>query len=202
MRLPKRWQWLAYVLAPALLVIVVAVQRYNVYVHDQTPWAGGGFGMFSTVDVPGARLLRAYVVTDRGPALAVEPRLGADDLLVYTQPTAARVEATAQYLAAQDWRVYDASMYEELWSVLPQDFRRYLLRSPTWRAARADSASFEDVYPPRIAFDARRPLGIGLPIDAQALEARVEIWKPVFDHDRNELTYTLIRRASAPVVTP
>ncbi|MEM8598319.1 MAG: hypothetical protein AAGF99_00220 [Bacteroidota bacterium] len=194
MRLP---QWLAYGLAPAVLVLGVALQRYNVAVHDQTKWTGGGFAMFSTVDVPGARALRAYVVTDQGEALAVEPDYGIERRLVYTQPKQERLHAVAQHLAAQTWRVYDASTYLEVWPSLPDFLQRYFQRSDAWQAAWTDSASTEGLYPGHLAFAARRAPYNGRPAEVAITGARVEVWKPVFDPDAEELSWQRIAEATA-----
>ncbi len=195
MRLPQR---LAYGLAPIVLIAGVALQRYNVEVHGQTQWAGGGFGMFSTVDVPGARALRAYVLTDRGEALVVEPRFGVKTRLVYTQPTQARLEAAARTVAAQDWRVYDASTYRTVWPSLPDFLQHYFRTSEAWQAAWADSASVDasGLYPSHLAFDPRRAPYNGLPTDAEVEGARVEVWRPVFDPDAELLRWERIAEAT------
>lgn len=57
-------QGLAFLAAPAVLLAVAATQIYHVQRHGLCPWRGGGFGMFSTIDVPELRMLRAYLVVD------------------------------------------------------------------------------------------------------------------------------------------
>jgi hypothetical protein len=48
-------------LLPAALLLGVAVlQIWLARVHALSPWAGGGFGMFSTTDVRGNRHLHAF----------------------------------------------------------------------------------------------------------------------------------------------
>lgn len=37
-------------LIPVLLSIVACVQIYNAYTNNLTPWKGGGFGMFASID--------------------------------------------------------------------------------------------------------------------------------------------------------
>jgi hypothetical protein len=49
---------------PALLIVVACAQIYFAKTHDLTPWKGGGFGMFSTVDDPKARWVRFYAITN------------------------------------------------------------------------------------------------------------------------------------------
>lgn len=55
----KRWVGL---LAPAMLITVAAGQLYAATQHTLSPWKGGGFGMFSTVDSPGNRFVRCVLV--------------------------------------------------------------------------------------------------------------------------------------------
>jgi hypothetical protein len=54
-RLPARY---AVVAMPAVLVAVALLQMVRVAVNDMTPWKGGGFGMFSTVDSLTNRVVR------------------------------------------------------------------------------------------------------------------------------------------------
>ncbi len=201
MRRPLRLpQWLAYSLAPVVLVLGVAVQRYNVAVHHQTQWTGGGFGMFSTVDVPGGRALRAYVLTDHGEALIVEPDFGETTRLVYTQPTRSRLDAAARHLAGQDWRVYEPASYQTIWPSLPDFLQRYFQGSEAWQAAWNESAagSTQGLYPAHLAFDPRRSPHSGLPADAEIEGARVEVWRPFYDPDAEQLGWTLLAEATAP----
>ena len=124
---PPAWlRWLAFGLAPLALLIGVGIQRYNVVANNQTPWAGGGFGMFSTVDIGDGRPFRAYVLTDGGPALVLDASVGEARRLVYTQPTPERVARAARTLAAQDWVVFDSSSYAAMMPALPPDFQAFL----------------------------------------------------------------------------
>jgi hypothetical protein len=47
---------------PALLCAVACVQIFLAMTKSLSPWKGGGFGMFSTVDSPDARFLRIYLI--------------------------------------------------------------------------------------------------------------------------------------------
>lgn len=51
----------------ALLLVVFAVQRIHIHTQGLTPWMGGGFSMFTTVDMPHARHLRLYSRATRAP---------------------------------------------------------------------------------------------------------------------------------------
>src|SRR5437763_9271930 len=53
-------------LAPLCLCLVAGLHLVRVWTCRQTPWKGGGFGMFSTVDDESARFVRGYLLTDRG----------------------------------------------------------------------------------------------------------------------------------------
>ena len=195
MRFPQRLQWLAYVLAPGLLVTAVVVQRYNVEVHKQSPWAGGGFGMFSTLDVPGSRITRAYVLTDSGPALIVDPPLESGRLLS-TQPTNDRLAAAAADLASRDWYVLDVALpYGGIEPYLPERLWQYL----RGLQERSNSQDTMRAYPRMIAFTAEQ-----LPRRARAqLEsgrgrgARVEVWRPQFERESNTLSWTMLRSSEA-----
>jgi hypothetical protein len=102
---PRRW--LAFI-APIALTVIAIQQVVITRVERLTPWKGGGFGMFSTVDSPGHRMTRAYlliggrevpVVLPRGDAL--ERRLSQ----LKSWPSDSRLEALATALADRSWRV-------------------------------------------------------------------------------------------------
>ena len=59
--------------APILLVLVAVSHAYLVLQHDLSPWKGGGFGMFSTVDKHEARWFRVYLQTDVGSVVPEFP---------------------------------------------------------------------------------------------------------------------------------
>jgi hypothetical protein len=62
----SRWNAVAPWIAPGLLCGIALTQLLFAHFSSLSPWKGGGFGMFSTVDSPGARFLRAYLVTPQG----------------------------------------------------------------------------------------------------------------------------------------
>jgi hypothetical protein len=65
------------VIAPVgLLVVVAGLQIGLTRVAALTPWKGGGFGMFSTTDQAGHRLLRITVAApERSEEIAISPSL-------------------------------------------------------------------------------------------------------------------------------
>ena len=53
--------WLRY-LPSVLLIAVSCSQIWLAYSADLSPWSGGGFGMFSTLDAGGKRHLHAFAM--------------------------------------------------------------------------------------------------------------------------------------------
>jgi len=70
-RSQRRRLWLA---APALLATVAVTQFMTAQITYVSPWKGGGFGMFSTVDAPSARFLRVSVHAEQWDQRIVIPR--------------------------------------------------------------------------------------------------------------------------------
>jgi hypothetical protein len=86
------------------LSIVALVQLYAARTSWLTPWKGGGFGMFSTVDSPGARFLRIELETDSGPVrVAVPAQLLPDASRLREAPDKAALRDLASALAAGTW---------------------------------------------------------------------------------------------------
>jgi hypothetical protein len=95
-------------IAPVLLIIIACIQIYRAHVFDQSPWKGGGFGMFSSTDAPGARFLRCYLITDREDVPVYVPhRFRKPVRLARTVPTRENLSRVAQALAASTWVPYD-----------------------------------------------------------------------------------------------
>lgn len=66
--------WLTYL--PVLVLGLVAVRHFLlVQTADLTPWLGGGFGMFASVDRIDHRVTRAYLLTPEGDVLVALDRL-------------------------------------------------------------------------------------------------------------------------------
>jgi hypothetical protein len=89
---------------PALLATVALVQIFLVNTTGLSPWKGGGFGMFSTIDsvterrvVAHVRLAAGEFTADLGGPLA-RPRDR-----VQAQPTSQRGEELIQAILRHDW---------------------------------------------------------------------------------------------------
>lgn len=61
-------------LAPICLCLVAGLHLWRVTTAGQTPWKGGGFGMFSTIDAEHARFVRAYLQTVGGERPVMIPQ--------------------------------------------------------------------------------------------------------------------------------
>ena len=90
--------------APALLTTLACLQLFLGLNFGLTPWKGGGFGMFSTVDRPSARSVRVYLETDDSELPTKVPswlhhRRG----YVRSLPVDFRVRSLAVDLAAATW---------------------------------------------------------------------------------------------------
>jgi hypothetical protein len=136
----ERW-WAAL---PALLLTTVAtLQIVLTHVTLLSPWKGGGFGMFSTLDGRPFRHARMFVsAPERSEELAVPPSL--EELVARTEmlPGDAQLERLSRAVVARERRhgrpVQDVRI--EVWrvefakgSLMPRD---RLLRRHDFRAAR------------------------------------------------------------------
>lgn len=58
---------------PACVLILVAANQVRLTARTGlSPWKGGGFGMFSTIDSPGERFLQAHLLCDSEESIPVE----------------------------------------------------------------------------------------------------------------------------------
>ncbi len=100
----KRRELLLKFGVPTLLTTVAIVQEFFSRKFHLSPWKGGGFGMFSTVDAPSARFLRIYLVSQQGKTQVRLPSwLGNLATEVRTIPTEKRILHLARELAQSNW---------------------------------------------------------------------------------------------------
>lgn len=112
--LPTQHARLAWV-PVALLVGIALAHAYRVETLGLTPWKGGGFGMFSTLDGRDNRRLIVTLVHQRGDKkreIAVDlPAKGSIRQLAdkaQAMPTESRLRLLADAIAHQSWRVADS----------------------------------------------------------------------------------------------
>ena len=95
-------------LAPVCLCLVASLHLVRVWTVHQTPWKGGGFGMFSTVDDESARFLRCYLVSDCGVIpLPLPPATEKFVAELRAAPAQSKLDELARRLANQSWRWRD-----------------------------------------------------------------------------------------------
>lgn len=100
----SRWNAVAPWIAPGLLCGIALTQFLFAHFSSLSPWKGGGFGMFSTVDSPGARFLRAYLVTPQGDIPVMIPdNLRDQENKLRTLATQQLVDEFAEALAKGTW---------------------------------------------------------------------------------------------------
>ena len=88
--------------APSVLVFIASLQLYLAHTHDLSPWKGGGFSMFSSVDRSDRRIVRCYLETPQGKVPVPVPD---SDLRkkARAMPTAGRASRLAQSMARSVW---------------------------------------------------------------------------------------------------
>jgi hypothetical protein len=89
----RRW---APALPSAVLVVVACVQVGLVHTAGLSPWKGGGFGMFSTLDARPFRYARVYLTApERSEELSIPGSLEEAAAAAETLPTDAQLERLA-----------------------------------------------------------------------------------------------------------
>lgn len=96
-------------LAPLCLCAVAALHAYRVSACRQTPWKGGGFGMFSTVGSEDSRFLRCW--ENGHTAVPVPGYLGREELRTRVAPSPQRLERFKGLLAESE----QTPVVVELW---------------------------------------------------------------------------------------
>ena len=126
----------------ALLVVVASGQMVLAHTAMLSPWKGGGFGMFASLDARPFRYVRMFVrAPERSEELAVPPSLEHMAASVEILPTTAQLERLAHAVVARERRrqrpVDEVRL--ELWriefapaSLAPRD---RLVRTYTFHAA-------------------------------------------------------------------
>lgn len=103
-------------LASICLVLVAGLHAYRVWTVRQTPWKGGGFGMFSTVDAESARFLRVTLTLDGvEQPVRVPESLAKRQAVLRAAPTEAGARELADKLLRLQWR-----RRSEYWSAVAE----------------------------------------------------------------------------------
>lgn len=103
-------RFLQFWFVPILLMVVALRQITLVSTIDLTPWKGGGFGMFSSIDRPSNRVIEVRGLTATGESIEIDVNFENDVIseqqvkLVKTVPRKKLLEKTAQKILNSDLR--------------------------------------------------------------------------------------------------
>lgn len=88
-----------------LAMFVAGRHAYLVNTEDLTPWKGGGFGMFSTIDAGASRILRVELTDEKGGRwkAAVPSDLSSAKSLIRRLPSEALLEDLVEELGRRVW---------------------------------------------------------------------------------------------------
>jgi hypothetical protein len=176
---------------PALLVVVASVQIYFAKSHDLTPWKGGGFGMFSTVDSTPARWIRWYASADgRETPAEAPPRLDRAIERLRAMPSQKRLQQLADDYVRM--RFVNSSFDENIKAERKQNADPGPARdSQPAAAAAAEATPRLRVWEP----DEREPK----PSELAAVQSvRLELWRWRFDLRSRKMLAWKAAEASAP----
>lgn len=130
----------------ALLLAVASAQMLLARTSDLSPWKGGGFGMFASVDGLPFRWVRIYVfATERSEEIAIPPSLADQAHRVVTWPHPRALEDLARSVIARERRRERPvdSVRVEIWraDVSPDlDVSERLIRQETFAVNEIDRA--------------------------------------------------------------
>jgi hypothetical protein len=183
--------------APALLCVIAGLQIYFAHTASLSPWKGGGFGMFSTVDSPAARFLRVYLVTDDEEVPVLLPSgLSASAQEARTIPTRGRLRSIAEGVARGEWVPYRldsaAERYRDLISRYEgvPDSPRQDAHSPADadRARPAEPIEFGNAKILRMLERGERASPVNPPVEFRSV--RAEVWMIKFDAQTSQMRAT------------
>ena len=186
------WKLVAPWLAPALLCSIALTQFTYAHFSSLSPWKGGCFGMFSTVDSPGARFLRIRLVTPRGEIPVFIPdELREPARRLRTLPTERLTAEFAQTVSEGTWiRLRLASAvqyYQHLLRRLGRDDQVQELAAELHHLGQPmdPAIDFNELNFVRMLSEDEAPNAADEIIDVRSV--RVEIWKYSFDRTTETL---------------
>jgi hypothetical protein len=178
-------------LIPSLLLVGIAsAQIVAARSTLLTPWKGGGFGMFSTVDAPHARFVRIILETPDGEKRVPVPDTWREEAAVLRAvPTQARADQLAGALVDETW-------VAETWIPAEVGYAQRLRASgidaaPAVAEERIRDLSILGLYRPL----SEGETSTGLSVAVEGI--RVEVWRYHFNGKTLRLEAELLRRARA-----
>ncbi|MFN0214184.1 MAG: hypothetical protein ACKVT2_08005 [Saprospiraceae bacterium] len=104
----KQFQKLAAYFAPGILVLIALFQIAIAGTGRLSPWKGGGFGMFSTIESPSTRIVKSYLGTSRGRIpVQVPGSFSKEEERIRTKPTQQACDGLAKLLMEGVWVPYN-----------------------------------------------------------------------------------------------
>lgn len=159
--------------APALLISVASAKLFDSSDKLKSPWKGGAFGMFSSIDYPPARMYRVSLVKgDRVTPVVLDGRFAESMRVWKNMPADENLKTAAELFASYTW-AHPASIHET--SLTPDNPDRLIQLRPMG----IDSPVIKGFVP----FDFDR--------------ARVEIWRYGFDSKSETSEMVLINAAES-----
>ena len=175
--------------APLLLCAVACVQIYLALTNTLSPWKGGGFGMFSTVDSPDARFLRIYLINDNEETAVILPdslkTLGRE---VQTIPSSALLSELGQRMAQARWAPYRLTdPVRQYQNAQSHDDSLSGLAPPDDHSAAKTLSDGQIVFPKLLRMEEKGAPRIKAEEAVAFQRVRVEVWKYTLDPDSSQL---------------
>lgn len=198
----RKWDAAAPWIAPLLLCAIAVAQIAFSQLSTLSPWKGGGFGMFSTVDSPAARFLRIRLVTaDQEIPVTVPDRLRATSRELCTIASSRLATELAATLAEGTWvklRMASAvDYYRQLFRRSLQTGSRGEVLQELGRNPSADAVvDFEALNFVRMLDADEKPGADDAVLDVERVE--VELWRYAFDRPSTSLRAERMLEVSSP----
>jgi hypothetical protein len=187
---------------PLLLCAIACLQIYLAMTKSLSPWKGGGFGMFSTVDSPDARFLRIYLINGSQETPVLVP----DSLKVLgreaqTIPSQALLSRLAERMAQGVWVPYrftDPVLYYKSnrarGADVPDDSLTGLTESPSPASVTTDvfksPSNDQLIFPKLLRMREKSEPPVASSDEVSFQRVRVELWRYKFEHASSQLKAT------------
>jgi hypothetical protein len=184
--------------AVCLLLAIAGHQIHQARAHNLTPWKGGGFGMFSTVESGGSRIVRTFLVAvgddglERRLAVDLPPEMSPVLLLLRQAPEQLQADGVATMMASRPWA------QSELVDLDREDALALLTRTPEDPEHARELARLTSqprAWMPGLA--SSEAFGAGKPIRFDYAE--VEVWQMTYDPKARALASKLRLHGSSRV---
>lgn len=188
-----RFYYLEHWLPALILIFVASLQLYLTYTTNLSPWKGGGFGMFATIDAPATRVIMAEGLDQEGHLLRldVSSALNVNTVRrIRALPRQTDLEQIAPQLVSQlvvPTIIQRQAAYEKLLLDSPElqsvsELDRAILLTPQPSLSPSIQSLSQPLYRLKTAYDPT------LPKVVKTLKAvRLQWWRIRFDRDRHRL---------------